>query len=88
MGAYHYQALTKTGSYNKGIIEAESERHARQLLRDRDLIPVEMRAVLAKQQLRVNKQKLNSQDLTLVTRQLATLLAAGIPLEEALRGCQ
>lgn len=86
MGAYHYQALTKTGSYNKGIIEAESERHARQLLRDRDLIPVEMRAVLAKQQLRVNKQKLNSQDLTLVTRQLATLLAAGIPLEEALRG--
>lgn len=85
MSTYHYQALAKTGSYQKGIIEADSERHARQLLRERELIPVEMRA-LAQQHARVNKQKLNLQDLTLVTRQLATLLAAGIPLEEALRG--
>jgi len=84
MAAYHYQAMTKTGSNSKGVIEADSERQARQLLRDRGLIPLHIRTI-AKQQSRV-KDKLSSQDLALMTRQLATLLAAGIPVEESLRG--
>ena len=33
MSAYHYQALKKSGSSCRGVIEAESEKHARQLLR-------------------------------------------------------
>ncbi|KTD09494.1 GspF family T2SS innner membrane protein variant LspF [Legionella jamestowniensis] len=85
MGAYHYQALSKTGNTTKGVIEADSERHARQLLRERGMIPTQIRT-LAKQQLTRRKDKLSSQDLALFTRQLATLLAAGIPVEESLRG--
>lgn len=85
MGAYHYQALSKLGSTSKGVIEADSERHARQLLREQGLVPTQIRT-LAKQQKLRNKGKLSSQDLALLTRQLATLLAAGIPVEESLRG--
>lgn len=85
MGAYHYQALNKSGSTKKGIIEADSERQARQLLREQGLVPTQIRA-LAKQQQSHNKGKIPAQDLALLTRQLATLLAAGIPVEESLRG--
>ncbi|MDP1601677.1 MAG: GspF family T2SS innner membrane protein variant LspF [Legionella sp.] len=84
MGAYHYHALTKNGSTNKGVIEADSERQARQFLRERGMIPTQIRT-LAKQQTR-KKDKISTQDLSLLTRQLATLLAAGIPVEESLSG--
>lgn len=85
MGAYHFQALNKAGNTTKGVIEADSERHARQLLRERGLIPTQIRT-LAKQQHIRRKDKLSAKDLALLTRQLATLLAAGIPVEESLRG--
>lgn len=85
MGAYHYQALNKSGSTNKGVIEADSERHARQLLREQGMVPTQIRPLTKQQKLR-NKDKLSAQDLALLTRQLATLLAAGIPVEETLRG--
>jgi general secretion pathway protein F len=84
MPAYHYQALNKQGNTNKGVIEGDSERQVRQLLRDRGLIPTQIRA-FAKQKAR-KKDGLSAQDLSLLTRQLATLLAAGIPVEESLRG--
>lgn len=87
MGAYQYLALSKNGNTNKGVIEADSERHARQLLRDKGLIPTEVQTLT---QQRVtgtsNKSKISTADLSLLTRQLATLLAAGIPVEESLRG--
>lgn len=87
MGAYQYLALSKNGSTNKGVIEADSERHARQLLRDKGLIPTDVQTLT---QQRVsgtsNKSKISTADLSLLTRQLATLLAAGIPVEESLRG--
>ncbi|ARG97455.1 GspF family T2SS innner membrane protein variant LspF [Legionella micdadei] len=85
MGAYHYQALNKSGSTKKGVIEADSERQARQFLREQGLVPTQIRA-LAKQQQSRSKDKISAQDLSLLTRQLATLLAAGIPVEESLRG--
>ena len=85
MGAFHYQALNKSGSIKKGVIEADSERQARQLLREQGMIPTQIRALVKQHQLR-RKDKLSAQDLALLTRQLATLLAAGIPVEESLRG--
>ena len=85
MGAYQYQALNKSGISCKGIIEADSERHARQLLRDQGLIPTQVMQN-AKSVSSHRKDKLSAQDLSLFTRQLATLLAAGIPVEESLRG--
>ncbi len=85
MGAYRYQALNKLGNTSKGVIEADSERHARQLVRAQGLIPTHIRTLTKQQQLS-HKDKLSGQDLTLLTRQLATLLAAGIPVEESLHG--
>lgn len=85
MGAYQYQALKKTGSSCKGVLEADSERHARQLLRDQGLIPTQV-TLQSKSGSAKRKNKLSAQDLSLFTRQLATLLAAGITVEESLQG--
>lgn len=86
MGAYQYLALKKNGSSDKGVIEADSERHARQLLREQGLIPTQIQT-LTQQKIGIHsKSKISSADLSLLTRQLATLLAAGIPVEESLRG--
>lgn len=85
MGAYQYQALKQNGSNTKGVIEADSERQARQLLRDKGLVPIQIQT-LAQQKIANTKSKVSSADLALLTRQLATLIAAGIPLEESLRG--
>jgi general secretion pathway protein F len=87
MGAYQYLALKKNGSANKGVIEADSERHARQLLREQGLIPTEVSTPNQKRAGTTNtKSKISAADLALLTRQIATLLAAGIPVEESLRG--
>ncbi|HAU1151434.1 TPA: type II secretion system protein GspF [Legionella pneumophila] len=85
MGAYQYQALKVNGNISKGVIEADSERHARQLLREQGLIPTQVQT-LTQQRAASSKSKVSAADLALLTRQLATLLAAGIPVEESLRG--
>ncbi|APF03007.1 TPA: GspF family T2SS innner membrane protein variant LspF [Legionella pneumophila] len=85
MGAYQYQALKVNGNVSKGVIEADSERHARQLLREQGLIPTQVQT-LTQQRAASSKSKVSAADLALLTRQLATLLAAGIPVEESLRG--
>jgi general secretion pathway protein F len=84
MAAYQYHAIKKSGTNCKGVIEADSERHARQLLREQGIIPLNI-LPLKKTQTR-RKEKWSTEDLSLFTRQLATLLAAGIPVEESLRG--
>jgi len=96
MSAYHYLAITTAGVEQKGVVEAESEKHARQLLRDKSLIPVKVHQVQGKKALAegaqrfswhrwITKQKnLNTKELSLFTRQFATLLSAGLPMEESL----
>ena len=86
MGAYQYLALKKNGSSDKGVIEADSERHARQLLREQGLIPTQIQTLNQQKKGVHSKSRVSSADLALLTRQLATLLAAGIPVEESLRG--
>lgn len=86
MGAYQYQALKKNGSTSKGVLEADSERHARQLLREQGLIPTQIQVLTQQRTGSNSKSKISAADLSLFTRQLATLLAAGIPVEESLRG--
>jgi general secretion pathway protein F len=92
MPAYHYVALSISGQEQKGVIEADSEKNARQLLRDRALIPVQIRPSQSNK--RTSKENmfsaltrqrgLSSKELALMTRQIATLLSAGLPVEEAL----
>jgi general secretion pathway protein F len=86
MAAFQYQALKKNGRTAKGILEADTERHARQLLRDQGLIPTQVHLLTHQRASGKTKSKIASADLALLTRQLATLLAAGIPVEESLRG--
>lgn len=92
MPAYHYIAISNAGKEQKGVIEADTEKHARQLLRDKSLMPVQIRATQEKKSangenklsLFSRKASLSSKDLALLTRQIATLLSAGLPLEESL----
>ncbi len=90
MPAFHYQALTIKGEKQKGILEADSAKHARQLLRDQGLLPLDVAPVQQKKTGAVSimkisrRQRLTSKELALITRQLATLLTAGLPLEEVL----
>lgn len=91
MPAFHYVAIDATGVEQKGVIEADSEKQARQLLRDRSLLPTNLSVMRGKagslslwQALGSRRVRLSSQDIALFTRQFSTLLAAGLPVEESL----
>ena len=88
MGAYQYVAVDPGGKEHRGVLEGDTPRHVRQLLRERQLLPVEVAEVEGrerKSQRRFSLFKgISGLDLALLTRQLATLAKAGLPLEEAL----
>ncbi len=87
MTAFHYQALDANGKPQQGIIEADSGRQARTQLRETGLFVVELDDVVAKKssgQLNFSRQRISLSDLSLLLRQLATLLEAGLPLEQSL----
>lgn len=90
MAAFEYIALDARGRQQKGVLEADSARQVRQLLRERQLAPLEVKATRTREQA-VGGQRfgfargLSARDLALVTRQLATLVQAALPIEEALR---
>ena len=78
---------TETGGERsqRGVIEADTPRHARALLRQRGLIPLEVQAVKARStRWAAWSARVSAKDRALVLRQLATLLNAGLPLEAAL----
>lgn len=91
MALFYYQALQRDGQKHKGMIEADSARHARQLLRSRDLAPLKLEERHAAQNTATFtrrslwQRRISSNDLALFTRQLATLIQAAMPLEECLR---
>jgi general secretion pathway protein F len=88
MGAFEYTALDTGGRERKGILEGDTARQVRQLLRERQLLPVSVTEVAqkeAKQQRSLSLvRRVSAADLSLFTRQLATLVRAGLPLEESL----
>jgi len=87
MGAFQYIAVNVKGFEQKGVIEAESFKHARQLLRNQGLIPIDVhlpKKISAFKLKALGKPAVTVKELALMTRQLATLLAAGLPLEEVL----
>jgi len=90
MPAFQYRAADQNGKEQQGIIEADSVRSARQLLRDRSLLPFEVSATHDNLTRKKNsptvtdRQRLDAKELALLTRQFATLLSAGLPIEEAI----
>ncbi len=88
MSAFEYTALDIAGKERKGILEGDTPRHIRQLLREQQLLPVAVAEVAQKEAKRQRSfslsRRVSSADLALFTRQLATLVRAGLPLEESL----
>ena len=91
MGAFEYTALDTAGRSHKGVLEGDTARHVRTLLREKALLPVTV-AEVAAQESRTQRaaqgiawrRRVSTSDLSLLTRQLATLVRAALPLEEAL----
>lgn len=89
MAAFEYQALDARGRKNKGVLEADNARHARQILRERKLTPL-MVDLASKQEKTLAsgkswfKRNISAGELALITRQLATLVEAALPIESAL----
>jgi general secretion pathway protein F len=90
VGAFAYTAVDPAGRQRKGLIEGDTPRHVRSLLRERQLLPISVEEVAAQESRRQLKPGfslrggVSASDLSLFTRQLSTLVRAGLPLEEAL----
>jgi len=88
MGAFEYVAMDQAGKKAKGLLEGDTPKHVRQLLRDRKLLPVSVTEVAQKEAHRQTtfslRKGISSGELALVTRQLASLSQSGMPLEESL----
>lgn len=89
MPAFEYRALNPTGREQRGVIEGDTARQARQVLRERGLNPLSITEIAE----RVTRGKgsrfsfgrnLSTAELALTLRQLATLVRSGTPLEESL----
>jgi len=89
MGAFEYVALDKKGKESKGLIEGDTAKHVRQILRDRHMLPVQVTEVAQKEARRQStfslRKGLSAAELAMLTRQLASLSQSGLPLEESLR---
>lgn len=88
MGAFEYTAVDTAGRQTRGVIEGDTARQVRQLLRERRLLPLAVVEVAEKEATRQQsftlRRSMSAADLAIVTRQLATLVQSALPLEEAL----
>ena len=87
MAAFEYRALDTNGRSRKGVLTGDSPRQIRSQLRGQGLYPVDVQPVAEDSGGRrpAFGQRVSTANLALMTRQLATLVRAGMPLEEALR---
>ncbi|KUO99564.1 type II secretion system protein GspF [Stenotrophomonas maltophilia] len=83
MALFDYQAANAQGRIEKGQLDADSPRGARQVLRGRGLTPVQV-SVARSAGSGWAARRLSASELAWATRQLASLLAASLPLEGAL----
>lgn len=97
MAAFTYVALDAKGKKVKGVLEGDSERHIRSQLRGRQLKPLDVKSSRKKSTggssdsgssffANLGGPKMNHRDVSLVTRQLASLVQSGLPLDEVLAG--
>ena len=93
MAAFEYIALDARGKQKKGVLEGDTAKSVRQSLREQSLTPMTVTQVESQKALSSKsggqrlglRRGLSGAELALVTRQLATLVQAGLPLEEALQ---
>ncbi|MBD3670597.1 MAG: type II secretion system inner membrane protein GspF [Gammaproteobacteria bacterium] len=95
MGAFQYQVLDQKGRKRSGVIEGDTARQIRQHLKGKGWMPLSVEQVEGRQArthaveggrkgLGLRSRSLGAKDHAMVTRQLATLLGSGLPVESAL----
>ena len=89
MGSFEYLALDRQGKTRKGVIEGDAERQIRSQLRDQGLTPLKVissskESAKSGSFLLPRIGRISSADLALITRQFATLVKAGLSIEECL----
>jgi general secretion pathway protein F len=94
MPVYSFEALTAEGQTRKGVIEADSARTARGMLRGQAMVPIKVESVgpeaaqgqggIGQRGTRLRRRVFNATGLGIWTRQLAGLVSSGLPLERAL----
>ncbi|MGF1762483.1 type II secretion system inner membrane protein GspF [Aliivibrio kagoshimensis] len=90
MPAFEYIALNSKGKQQKGVMEGDNARQVRQRLKEKSLIPTHVVETKLKEQKKSTqslsfKKGITTNALALLTRQLSTLVEAGMPLEECLK---
>lgn len=92
MAAFEYLALDARGKTQKGVLEGDNARQIRQKLREQNLTALEVSAAASTNTpeaaynigKRHKRLRISAVDLTIMTRQLATLVKSGTPVERAL----
>jgi general secretion pathway protein F len=91
MPAFEYQALNTSGRTVKGVLDGDAERQVRAALRDKGLIPLKVQVIHtestgtgAKPTFSLRRRGISSSELSLITRQFATLIRAGLTIEECM----
>ena len=90
MAAFEYKALDTKGRQKKGVLEGDNARQVRQQLREKGLMVTEVVQTNEREKKKASssfsfRRGISTHDLSLITRQLATLVQAGMPLEECLK---
>ncbi len=89
MGAYEYQALDDKGRTCKGVLTGDTPRQVRQMLRERCMYALSLTAInenALQGQGAPSRKRIPPAELAVITRQFATLLGAGLTIEESLEG--
>ena len=88
MAAFEYQAVDARGKNTKGLVEADTPRQVRAILRERGLIPMDVKQVAERSEsgrASLFQRGFSTAELALFTRQLSTLTRSGLPLDDALQ---
>ncbi|AZZ96838.1 type II secretion system inner membrane protein GspF [Pseudoalteromonas sp. R3] len=90
MAAFEYRALDGKGKEKKGILEADTAKQVRQMLREKAMMPLEVSPAAEKEKSAssggftlTRGYKPSVSDIALITRQLATLIQSSLPVEAA-----
>ncbi|MFN3713208.1 MAG: type II secretion system inner membrane protein GspF [Alcanivoracaceae bacterium] len=90
MPAFEYRCLDDNGKVRKGVLEADSARQVRQQLRDKGWVALDVAVTADKSSANPlfssssTSGRLNGAEQALITRQLATLIRSGMPIEQSL----
>lgn len=86
MATFDYEAIDIRGKKKTGVLDGDSPRQVRQQLKALGLVPLAVKSNLQSQAVPTYRDRLAPATLAIITRQLAVLLRAGIPLSDALNG--